>query len=220
MTHLEKELLDVKEEVINMWSLTQMQMTKAKKAITHFDQDLAREVIAKEKRVNAYELKIDRDCENIFALYTPVANDLRYVIAAIKINSNMERIGDNAEGFAKYVLEFGAPWNKSILEKTQLLTMFDIAIDMLADMRTAFENEDAILARSVFKRDDKLDEINFAANQNIADCIHENIENMNEALYVLSMIRKLERVGDQIKNIAEEIIFFIEAKVLKHQEEK
>jgi phosphate transport system protein len=219
MTQLEKELQAVKSEVINMWSLVQMQLTKAKKAMLQFDQDLAREVLLKEKRVNAYELKIDRDCENIFALFSPVANDLRFLLAAIKINSNMERIGDIAEGIAKYILEFGSPFDKHILDKTQLLVMYDEAINMLADTRAAFENEDTILARSVFKKDEKLDEINLAANSNIASCIHENMESMNEALYVLSIIRKMERVGDQVKNIAEEIIFFMEAKVLKHQEE-
>lgn len=219
MTQLEKELQAVKSEVINMWSLVQMQLTKAKKAMIQFDQDLAREILLKEKRVNAYELKIDRDCENIFALFSPVANDLRFLLAAIKINSNMERIGDIAEGIAKYILEFGSPFDKHILDKTQVLVMYDEAINMLADTRAAFENEDTILARSVFKKDEKLDEINLAANSNIAACIHENMESMNEALYVLSIIRKMERVGDQVKNIAEEIIFFMEAKVLKHQEE-
>jgi phosphate uptake regulator len=143
MTQFETEIQDVKSEVINMWELVLLQLSKAKEAMLNFDKDLAREVILKEKRVNALELKIDRDCENIFALYCPVAIDLRFLLAALKINNNLERIGDTY--------------------------------------------------------------------------IKENLNNITEALYILSIIRKLERVGDQSKNIAEEIIFYVEAKVLKHQ---
>ena len=96
--------------------------------------------------------------------------------------------------------------------------MFDDAINILTDTRNAFEKEDTILARSIFKRDEVLDQINKEANNKIAESIKEDIGIINDALYVLSIIRKLERVGDQAKNIAEEIIFYVEAKVLKHQE--
>ena len=94
--------------------------------------------------------------------------------------------------------------------------MYDIALDMLTDVRLAFETEDSTLARSVFKKDEMLDEINVNANTAVAEFIKSNTERINQSLYILSAIRKLERVGDQCKNIAEEIIFYIEAKVLKH----
>ncbi|XZF13777.1 phosphate signaling complex protein PhoU [Chitinophagaceae bacterium MMS25-I14] len=219
MTQLEKEIKAVKGEVLNMWQLVQKQLLKAKDAMLRFDVDLAREVVAKEKRVNAFELKIDRDCENVFALFTPVAVDLRFLLAAIKINSNMERIGDIAEGIAKYIIQFNHRFDEKILERTKLLEMYDVAIEMLNDTRLAFESENTMLARSVFKQDEILDEINREANENVAACITADINSMNEALYVLSMIRKMERLGDQVKNIAEEIIFYLEAKVLKHQDE-
>src|ERR1043165_6880163 len=96
--------------------------------------------------------------------------------------------------------------------------MFDEAINMLIDTRMAFENEDTVLARSIFKKDEILDEINSQGNENVATCIRENMGNLDESLYVLTIIRRMERVGDQVKNIAEEIIFYVEAKVLKHAE--
>ncbi|HEU0226176.1 MAG TPA: PhoU domain-containing protein, partial [Arachidicoccus soli] len=94
MAQIESEILQLKEEVINMWVLVNAQLRKAKLAMIDFDKDLAWEVIVKEKRVNGYELKIDRDCENILAIRTPVAVDLRFVLAVLKINNNLERIGD------------------------------------------------------------------------------------------------------------------------------
>ena len=97
--------------------------------------------------------------------------------------------------------------------------MFDDSISILADTRIAFEKEDTILARSIFKRDEVLDKINVNAIDRVSECIRADMNVMNDALYVLSIIRKLERVGDQAKNMAEEIIFYVEAKVLKHQKE-
>ncbi|WP_295670547.1 phosphate signaling complex protein PhoU [uncultured Mucilaginibacter sp.] len=218
MTPLETEITALKKELVSMWMLVQSQMNKAKEALVTFDKDLAREVMIKEKRVNSFELKIDRDCENIFALYCPVAVDLRFLLAALKINTNLERIGDIAAGIALHVIESIENFDAKKLESTQLLRMYDESVNILIDTRMAFEKEDTALARSIFKRDDVLDEINEKAPDVIADLIRADINNLPEALYILSIIRKLERVGDQSKNIAEEIIFYVEAKILKHQE--
>jgi|SRR6185503_8997766 len=218
MTHLENEIAGVKRELVNMWILVQSQLNKAKEAMVQFDKDLAREVLIKEKRVNSYELKIDRDCENIFALYCPVAIDLRFLLAALKINTNLERIGDIAAGVALHVVESTVNFDTSALESTSLLRMFDEATNIFIDTRTAFEKEDTVLARSIFKRDDVLDAINENAVETVSAVIRQDLNSMTEALYMLSIIRKLERVGDQSKNIAEEIIFYVEAKILKHLE--
>jgi phosphate transport system protein len=220
MTQLENEINAVKKELVNMWILVQSQLNKAREAMIQFDKDLAREVLVKEKRVNSFELKIDRDVENVFALYCPVAIDLRFLLAALKINTNLERIGDIAAGVAKYVVDSSVNFDAAALESTSLTRMYDEAINILIDTRTAFENEDTALARSIFKRDDVLDAINDAAPATIAEVIKADITSMNEALFMLSIIRKLERVGDQSKNIAEEIIFYVEAKILKHAERK
>ncbi len=218
MTPIENEISALKKEVISMWILVQSQLNKAKEAMVQFDKDLAREVLIKEKRVNSFELKIDRDCENILALHCPVAVDLRFLLATLKINTNLERIGDIAAGIAGYIVESSVNFDIAALESTSLLRMYDEAINILTDTRSAFEKEDTILARSIFKRDDVLDAINDNAPATIAAVIKDDINSIPEALYMLSIIRKLERVGDQSKNIAEEIIFYVEAKVLKHLE--
>jgi phosphate transport system protein len=218
MTQFETELQDVKSEIIRMWELVLSQLTKAKDAMLNFDKDLAREVIAIEKRVNAFELKIDRDCENVFALYCPVAIDLRFLLAVLKINSNLERIGDIADGIARYIVDSPAKYKTEILEAAEVIKMFEDSISMLTDTRVALEFENTLLARTIFTRDDILDDINRRADGNISKFIRDDPGVLSQALYILSIIRKLERVGDQSKNIAEEIIFFIEAKVLKHTE--
>lgn len=218
MTPLENEIGALKKELINMWMLVQSQLNNAKEAMIKFDKDLAREVLVKEKRVNSFELKIDRDCENIFALFCPVAVDLRFLLAALKINTNLERIGDIAAGVAKYVIESSANFDEIVLENTSLLRMYDEAVNIVTDTRIAFEKEDTVLARSIFKRDDILDTINVSAPIAITELIKKDLNSMPEALYMLSIFRKLERVGDQAKNIAEEIIFYVEAKILKHFE--
>jgi len=219
MTQLENEIESIKVEVISMWNLVESQLKKARTAMLNFDRDLAREVVLKEKRVNAFELKLDRDCEDIFALYCPVAIDLRFLLAVLKINNNLERIGDIAEGISKYIIESIGDFDHNLFVEAGLIKMFDDSISILADSRVAFEKEDTILARSIFKKDEVLDDINQNAIDRISEAIHGNLSIMKDALYVLSIIRKLERVGDQTKNIAEEIIFYIEAKVLKHNEE-
>ncbi len=203
--------------MINMWQLVLLQLSKSKEAMLKFDKDLAREVMEKEKRVNALELKIDRDCENIFALYCPVAVDLRFLLAVLKINNNLERVGDIAEGIARYIVDSPRKFNIELLESAHLIKMFEDSLSILTDTQTAFEFENTLLARTIFSRDDVLDEINKQADNNISKYILENQNSIHEALYVLSIIRKLERVGDQSKNIAEETIFYVEAKVLKHQ---
>ena len=217
MTHLDEELLQLKKEIIEMWKLVGLQLHKTQEALITFDKDLAREVMATEKRVNAMELKVDRDCENIFALFNPVAVDLRFVLAVLKINSNLERIGDIAEGLARFILIVENPFDDYLLEVTRTILMYEEANSILEDVLNAFENEDTKLARGVFKRDEYLDEINIQCNTVLVEYIKNNPDKTEQGLYILSAIRKLERVGDQCKNIAEEIIFYIEAKVLKHR---
>lgn len=216
MTPVENEISALKKEINNMWILVQSQLNKSREAMLNFDKDLAREVLVKEKRVNSFELKIDLDCENIFALYCPVAIDLRFLLAALKINTNLERIGDIAAGVAKYVIDSPVNFDEKALETTSIMRMYDEAIAIVADTRTAFESEDTALARSIFKRDEVLDVVNRNATTTIAEVIKADASMLNEGLFMLSIIRKLERIGDQSKNIAEEIIFYVEAKILKH----
>jgi phosphate transport system protein len=218
MSQLTIELKELKTEVVNMWNLVHSQVVKSNISMINFDKNLAREVVSREKRVNGLELKIDRDCENIFALLTPVAVDLRFVLAVLKINSNLERIGDIAEGVAKYILSADKPFNPALLKITDTVAMYDEAINMLEDTLSAFENEDTALARSIFQKDEFLDKINIEATNATLTYLEQFPQDGYQALINLSVIRRLERVGDQSKNIAEETIFYVEAKVLKHGE--
>lgn len=220
MTNLDVELKQLKEEALEMFSLVASQLMKANNSLLNNDKELAREVNFYEKRVNALELKIDKDCENTFALFNPLAVDLRFVLAVLKINSNLERIGDIADGIARYVVENPNSFDKELIQLTQLNDMFSIAVSMLDDVRSSFNSEDTKLARGIFKKDDSLDEINSKANSVVEAFILEHQDRIGQCLHIISTIRKLERTGDQIKNIAEEIIFYIEAKVLKHLSSK
>jgi len=216
MIHLEEELNVLKQETMNMWQLVIQQLQKTEEALINFDKDLASEVIANERRVNAMELKIDNDCENAFALLNPVAVDLRFVLAILKINNNLERTGDIAEGIAKFISQAKNPFETQLLEITRVREMYMHSIEMLKDILIAFDTENTKLARTLFRRDEMVDEINRNANSILVDYISKYPESTEQALNILSAIRKLERVGDQAKNIAEEIIFYVEAKVLKH----
>jgi len=217
LTPLDNELQQLKSEIVTMWEMVLSQLQKSKEALLNIDKDLAREIVLTEKRVNAYELKIDSDCEDIFALFAPVAIDLRFLLAVLKINMNLERTGDIAEGIAKFVINIPDDFDVQLLELTRVIEMFEQGNTMVSDVMNAFEQEDTLVARKVFQKDDLLDEINKNAASVIAAYIKEKPEKIEEALYILSTIRKLERVGDQAKNMAEEIIFYSEAKVLKHK---
>ena len=205
-----------KEEAPNRYMLYRMaadlaaQAGDAPLALTAVDE------LARSFPVNALELKLDSDCENIFALFNPVAIDLRFVLAVLKINSNLERTGDIAEGIAKHIINTENSFDQKLLEVTQVIIMYEEATAMVEDVYKAFEKEDTKLARGIFKRDELLDEINYNTARTVADYIRGNPDKIEQGLNILSTIRKLERVGDQSKNIAEEIIFYVEAKVLKH----
>lgn len=220
MSQLDHEIKQLKEEVISMWKMVHSQLEKGLSALLNNDKDLAREIVMIESRVNAEELKIDRDCEDIFALYCPVAVDLRFLLAVLKINTNLERTGDIAEGIAKMIIDTEKPFDSDLLDTTHVIEMYHEATLIVQEILTAFVNEDSAVARSIFRRDEMLDNINRKANRMIADYLNIHPENVEQALSLLSIIRRLERVGDQAENIAEEIIFYLEAKVLKHAKKR
>ncbi|MEO6813878.1 MAG: phosphate signaling complex protein PhoU [Ginsengibacter sp.] len=215
-TPLDNELQQIKSTTLNMWAMVLSQLQKTQQALMKMDKDLAREIVATEKRVNAYELKIDSDCEDVLALFAPVAIDLRFLLAVLKINMNLERTGDIAEGIAKFVVNIPEDIDLQLLEITRVIEMFEQGNHMVSQVMDAFEQEDTLIARKVFQKDDLLDAINKDAASVIAGYIKNNPEKIEQALYILSTIRKIERVGDQAKNMAEEIIFYSEARVLKH----
>src|SRR5687768_12355613 len=141
MSHLDIELQQLKSDVLKMWGLVQSQLVKGQESLLKLDKDLAHQIVLSERRVNAYELKIDRDCENIFALFNPVAVDLRCVLAVLKINNNLERTGDIAEGIAQYLVHANKPFDKLLVEQTEIINMYDESIGMLEDVLSSFQTE-------------------------------------------------------------------------------
>lgn len=216
MIHLKQQLTELRKSLLEMADLVRGQMKKSLHSLFEGDDDVASEVIHSERRVNALELKIDKDCENIFTLLTPVAIDMRFVFATLKINGDLERIGDYAEGIAKLVLLGEKKFDPQLMEKIQIKNMYEMSYSMLKDVSKAYNEDDAKLARTVFSKDKFLNEINLNVTPLVEDYCKKNPERIRQALLLLSIIRKLERVGDHVTNIAEEVIFFKEAKVLKH----
>lgn len=213
---IESELELLKKEVDEMWNLVYNQMDRAREAVLDTNVELAQQVIVREKRVNAFELKIDSDVEDLIALYNPVAVELRFALAMLKINTNLERIGDFAEGIARFVENERNPLDAALIEKLRLKEMFDQCLMMLKIAQKALEDENIEIATSVFAKDNLLDEVNANVTRVMTEYLSDHPENMLSCLNLVSVFRKLERTGDHITNIAEEIVFFIDAKVLKH----
>lgn len=216
---VEAELNKLKKETLEMWALVYNQLQRAGEAVLTLDKDIARQVILRERRVNAFELKIDRDVEDMIALYNPVAVQLRFTLAMFKINSNLERIGDFAEGIARFVLDYHGPsLDADLISRLRLAEMFEQVGNMLRTQYDALEKENADLAIRVFEMDTIVNDINRDAHDILKEYILQNPEaNSSDALQLISVFRKLERLGDHCTNIGEEIVFYLDAKVLKHK---
>jgi phosphate transport system protein len=220
MPAIEPELQALKDNLCDMLDLVRNQMVKCRDAVQKSDLKLAEEVIEDEKKVNGQEIAIDRDCESILALYTPVATDLRLVLAALKITNDLERIGDNAKSLARFLITEKKEYKKNWLKDFNLEAMLDILVKMLSDMGEALRKDDTKLATKTVKKDEELNDYNKKAFKVTADLIKENPDNARTLLTLFSLIKNLERAGDLTKNIAEEIVFHIDAKVLKHKHDK
>ena len=214
---VENELLNIKTEVNDMWQLVYQQLDNAYKSVLNVDMELADKVILREKRVNAFELRIDSDIEDFIALYNPVAVDLRFALAMLKINTNLERIGDYADSIARFVIRTELkPENKALFAELQLEDMFDMVLHMLSTTYDALQKQDISLAKSIFDKDETLDILNKNAIETLAAYAHEHPEEIKLCLEIAGIFRKLERAGDHINNLAEETVFYIDAEVLKH----
>ena len=214
---VENELLNIKTEVNDMWQLVYQQLDNAYKSVLNVDMELADKVILREKRVNAFELRIDSDIEDFIALYNPVAVDLRFALAMLKINTNLERIGDYADSIARFVIRTDLkPENKALFAELQLEDMFDMVLHMLSTTYDALQKQDISLAKSIFDKDETLDILNKNAIDTLTSYASEHPEDIRLCLEIAGIFRKLERAGDHINNLAEETVFYIDAEVLKH----
>ena len=218
MNHIERELIELRENVQDMWRLVLSQIEKSQQAFINKDVEIAREVISREKRVNAYELKIDHYCENYIALYAPVAIDLRLILSLIKISSTLERLGDFADGIARQVIEDDCEKvDDQLIENLKIDAMFDILISMLSDSYVALETENTKISGRILAKDEEVDKIYKDAIEVLTEYLTNHTKDIRCGLKLLLLMRKLERIGDHTSNIVEEIVFYIDAKVLKHQ---
>jgi phosphate transport system protein len=220
MPAIEPELQALKDNLLDMLALVRNQMVKCQDALRKNDSKLAEEVIEDERKVNIQELAIDRDCENILALFTPVATDLRLVLATLKITNDLERIGDIAKSLAKILSNSHHNIPKQWFKDYHLEDMLDVVIAMLKDMGEALRTEDTKLATKTTKKDEQLNEYNKKAFKTAAELIKANPDDSKNLLTLFLIARNLERAGDLTKNIAEELVFHIEAKVVKHKKDQ
>ncbi len=221
MKQTELELKELRDQINEMWKLVLSQLEKSKEAFITHNKELAYEVMSREKRVNAFDSKIDSDSENFIALYAPVAVDLRLILSFIKISNTLERIGDFANGIARQLIE--ETYNNlgsNVLEDLHIEQIFDIVIGMLYDSYAALNSENTKIAGKILATDDQVDKLYIQSIDVLAKYINENPTQAVNGLKTLLVIRKLERIGDHACNIVEEIVFYIDAKVLKHKKLK
>ncbi len=214
--HFDKELIYLKSEISSMWQLVLSQLQKCKQAYLTGNIELAREVVIREKSVNSFELGIDIGCENFIALFSPVAMDLRFIISLIKISTTLERIADFADGIARHVIDNDKMAPDSIKEDLKVEAMFDAVISMLSDSFVALESENTKIAGKILQRDDDVDILYREGRKYLADYIVKDPAKGECILETFLTLRKIERIGDHCCNIVEEIVFYIDAKVLKH----
>jgi phosphate transport system protein len=212
--HIEK----LKRRVMKMCSLVDEQVQASIKAVQEENLELAKEVIEKDNKVDKYDNKIDKICQKIFALAQPVAMDLRYIMSALTINSNLERIGDIAVNIAENILLIKK--KPVFFTKTKLEEMFKIVQEMLKNAIDAFILPDAELAKKVILSDDLIDRMNTDNNMILKEIMKQSPDNIESAVALLAISREIERLADHSTNIAEDVFFIVEAQLIKHKYEK
>jgi len=212
--HFEDELEKLRALLIRMGSLVDEQVDLAAKAVLNADMESAKFVLKREARVNEYDLMVDGLCQRILALTQPVAIDLRMLIAAMRIDSEFERIGDIAVNFAERVESLSNAGK--ILELVGIKEMLDVAMKMFRDAFDAFINNDAELARSIFDRDDTVDDMARKAFEDLIVEMKRDPAQIEPSAHAMALLRHIERLADHATNIAEDVVFIVEAKMMKH----
>lgn len=212
--HFVRELETLKTNLIKMGSFAERAIADSIKALLDRDKELAREVLVQEQRINAFEIEIDDAVVDLLALQQPVAADLRFILAASKINNDLERIGDHAVNIAESALQCAdIPPIKPLID---IPKMAEITMTMLRDAIDGFIQNNPTLCRSVLKSDDIIDDLNKKVVKDLVEIMREQSGAIDQALDLIRVSRNLERVADLATNIAEEVIYMAEAQVVKH----
>jgi len=214
----DQQLEKLKTRVIKMCSLVDEQVEFAFRSILEENAELANLVIERDKKVDKYDVKIDKICQKIFALNQPVAMDLRLIMSALTINSNLERIGDIAVNLSEEYLKMTKKpdfFNKTLFNEMSLTVK-----EMIKNAFDSFIESDPKLAQKVIITDDKLDELNRENHRILIGIMEEKPENVRPGVSLISISREMERLGDHATNIAEDVFFIVEAQMIKHKYER
>jgi len=214
--YFDKELAELNKETLSMARLTEEAIGKSIEALKELSRKKAQQVIDQDSRINKLELIIDEKCLDLIALFQPMAIDLRFIAMSMKIGTDLERIADLAVDISERVLE--------IADKPQLKPLIDIpklaklAQSMVKDAIDAFINHDPELAKKVIVRDDKADALrNLVQSELINDYLMKDPSTAPRAVALILVARHLERICDHATNIAEDVIYMVKAKVVKHR---
>ncbi len=211
MQHL---LENIKKDLIYMANEVEDMIYKSLKAVERQDQELAREVIEIDKRIDSQEVNIEDKLLSLMALQQPVAVDLRFIVGALKMNNDLERIGDHATNIANTAIELtGEPYIKPLED---LPRMGKIARSMLHDAVHAFINQNADLARDVCIRDDEVDKLHNNIQREIIQVLQDKKEKIKQGFALISIASDIERVADLSTNLGEEVVFMREARIIRH----
>jgi phosphate transport system protein len=214
----EVQLEKLRKRILKMSSLVDEQVDYALRAVEESNLDFATLVISREDKVDKYDLKIEKICQRIIALSQPVAMDLRLIISAITINTNLERIGDIAVNISELFLMMKE--KPEFITRSRFQEMCKVVKEMLKNAIDSFISSDPKLAQKVIGTDKILDDFNRENHQILINIMKENPNYIEAAVALLVICRQLERVGDHCTNIAEDVFFIVEAQMIKHKYEK
>jgi len=213
-THFQKELQELKENLLKMAALVEEATSNAVLSLVKRDSELAKKTFEGEDRINAMEIAIEDTCLKLLALRQPMAVDLRFITSAMKIITDLERMGDQAVNIAERAISLNQePQLKPYID---IPRMAEITQSMVKDVLDAFVNRDSKLARSVCERDDWVDGLNDQVFRELLTYMISDPKTTTRAVHLMIVCRCLERIADHATNIAEDVIFMVDALVIKH----
>ena len=213
----EHELDEIKRTILAMAGMVERGLLEVTKALTAGDTRAANDVIAMDDEIDQYEVKIDRLATEFIARYQPTATDLRFVIVAIKIGPELERIADNAVNIAERLREVAPGVERR--PKDDLLRMLGLASAMVSDAISAYVERDADAAREIIRQDDEVDALNWSIFREMIQLMVEDREIVKRAIDTILVARFIERIADQATNISEEVVYLVEARPIRHVRE-
>ena len=213
--HLEKELERLKKLIYSLSARVDENLELAVKSIQENDTELAQKVIDDDTNIDDLEIEVEEECLKALALYQPVAIDLRFIIAVMKMTSDLERIGDLAADIAKNGISISqAPKPKVPLDLHQMTYLVKTIVRKALD---ALINIDPYLAREVIKDDDEINAMKAEMKSEIVEALKREPEHAETLITLLAITHRLERIGDHASNIAEDVIYMVEADIVRHQ---